>query len=65
MYLQKIEAGGGNAIVVKTDVTEREQGNNLAQKAKDEFGSIDILINNAGVMPLSFMKTCMLKSGSK
>ena len=37
-------------------MTEREQGNNLAQKAKDEFGSIDILINNAGLMPLSFMK---------
>lgn len=53
---EKIELKGGNALVVKTDVTQREQVNQLAQRTKDEFGSIDILINNAGLMPLSFMK---------
>ena len=53
---EKIESNGGKAIVVKTDVTERDQVDNMAQKAKDKFGSIDILINNAGLMPLSLMK---------
>lgn len=53
---EEIESNGGKAIVVKTDVTERDQVDNMAQKAKDKFGSIDILINNAGLMPLSLMK---------
>ena len=52
----EIESDGGNALVVKTDVTDRDQVNKLAEAAKDMFGSIDILINNAGLMPLSFME---------
>lgn len=51
-----IEADGGRAIVVQTDVTEKAQVQKLAQETLDAFGRIDILINNAGLMPLSFMK---------
>lgn len=51
-----IESGGGNAIVVKTDVVNRDKLENMAQEALKAFGKIDILINNAGLMPLSFMK---------
>ncbi|PEN12533.1 oxidoreductase [Longibacter salinarum] len=52
----EIEADGGEAIVVATDVTDREQVQALADATLAAFGSIDILINNAGVMPLSFIK---------
>jgi len=39
---------GGKAIALTTDVTSEEQMNALAQKAVDEFGKLDIWINNAG-----------------
>ncbi|GGD02801.1 SDR family oxidoreductase [Halopseudomonas salina] len=44
---------GGDAIYKVTDVTEREQMESLAQATKDAYGRIDVLINNAGLMPLS------------
>ncbi len=53
---ESIEVDGGTAIVVPTDVTDRAQVRALADATQDAFGSVDVLINNAGVMPLSFMK---------
>jgi NADP-dependent 3-hydroxy acid dehydrogenase YdfG len=52
----EIEASGGEALVVKTDVVVRKEVEKLAEKTIKRFGKIDILINNAGLMPLSFMK---------
>ena len=40
---------GGEAIFVKTDVTRQDQCNALAKAAADQFGSIDILVNNAAM----------------
>ena len=39
----------------QTDVTNIQDVNELAQFAIDNYGRIDVLINNAGVMPLSLM----------
>ncbi|MEX6014761.1 SDR family oxidoreductase [Mammaliicoccus sciuri] len=50
---QNIEVNGGRAIYKVTDVTSKEQLQELAQKALEEFGTIDVLINNAGIMPVS------------
>lgn len=50
---QRIETGGGRAIVVECDVTDEEQAHDLIRETKDEFGRVDILVNNAGVMLLS------------
>ena len=52
----EIEKSGGKAIAVQTDVAKRDEVENLANVALKEFGRIDILINNAGLMPLSFVK---------
>jgi NADP-dependent 3-hydroxy acid dehydrogenase YdfG len=52
---EKIESNGGQAIVVKTDVTKPEDFENVVSKTKEAFGGIDILVNNAGLMPLSFI----------
>ncbi|MDA3129085.1 SDR family oxidoreductase [Aliibacillus thermotolerans] len=46
----------GKAIIVKTDVTIKEAVDRLAEKTKEAFGSIDCLVNNAGVMLISYMK---------
>jgi NADP-dependent 3-hydroxy acid dehydrogenase YdfG len=58
--LEKLEAiakdiknDGGEVAVVKTDVTSREDVKNLIATAKKEFGKIDVLINNAGLMAIA------------
>lgn len=51
-----IKNDGGNAIVVEADVTNKNHWKNIVKETKDAFGSVDVLINNAGLMPLSFVK---------
>lgn len=48
-----IKEQGGEAIYQVTDVTDRAQVESLAKAAKEAFSRIDVLVNNAGVMPLS------------
>ena len=50
---QEITEGGAEAIAVTADVTDRDQVQALVDAAAEEFGRIDVLLNNAGVMPLS------------
>lgn len=52
---EEIQKNGGQAIYKVTDVTSYEQMEELAGYALKEFGKIDVLINNAGVMPHSFL----------
>lgn len=42
---------GGKAIAVTTDVTHREQVKDLVDAAVQAYGRVDVMINNAGVMP--------------
>ncbi|MDR4927761.1 SDR family oxidoreductase [Peribacillus simplex] len=52
--LQKeIQNNGGQAIYKVTDVSSHEQMEELAFYALEEYGKIDVIVNNAGVMPLS------------
>lgn len=51
-----LDGGGARAIVHPTDVTKRSDVEALAKATLDAFGRIDVLVNNAGLMPLSFMK---------
>lgn len=54
--LQKaIENEGGVAKYKVTDVTDLKQMDELAAFALDCFGKIDVIVNNAGLMPLSFL----------
>lgn len=50
----EIAAQGGEIEGVRADVTDRGSMRALATKAVDRFGSIDVMVNNAGVMPLAF-----------
>ena len=45
-----VERAGGQAIYLKTDVTKQDECDALAKAAADRFGTIDILINNAGTL---------------
>ena len=55
--IQSLAAGiteaGGKATAVVTDVTKRDDVRKLVDTAVQTYGRIDVLINNAGVMPLS------------
>jgi NADP-dependent 3-hydroxy acid dehydrogenase YdfG len=44
---------GGEALAVVTDVTEADQVRRLVDAAVDRFGRVDVMLNNAGLMPLS------------
>ena len=49
----EIREAGGEAIAVATDVSKRAELDKLATATIEAFGRIDVLVNNAGVMPLS------------
>ncbi|WP_042162492.1 SDR family oxidoreductase [Paenibacillus gorillae] len=51
--VNEIHAAGGEALSFQADVTSSEDMNNLAQFANQKYGKVDVLINNAGVMPVS------------
>mgnify|MGYP005844944167 FL=1 len=48
-----LKSEGAEVIWRATDVTDRKQVEALAAFAKETFGRIDVLINNAGLMPLA------------
>ena len=49
----EIEEAGGTAKYQVTDVSDRSRVTALAQATKEAYGQIDVLVNNAGLMPLS------------
>jgi len=45
----RIEAGGGMAVALQSDVSEPEASLKLVDATVERFGSLDILVNNAGI----------------
>ncbi|MDX1761210.1 MAG: SDR family oxidoreductase [Christiangramia sp.] len=50
------EQNAGKALVVAADVTKKDEVQNVVDKTKEKFGSVDGIVNNAGLMPLSYVK---------
>ncbi len=46
----EIRAGGGRAVGVSVDVTDRQRIDAMVRTALDEYGRIDVLVNNAGIV---------------
>ena len=57
---QRVKDAGGQAVPVTCDVVDRGQVARVVETARKEFGRIDILINNAGIMPLAPMAKCRM-----
>jgi NADP-dependent 3-hydroxy acid dehydrogenase YdfG len=49
----ELTGSGGKAIAIPTDVTHYEQVKKLVDAAVQAYGRIDVMINNAGLMPQS------------
>src|SRR3954470_14889886 len=49
---EEISSSGGKALAIPTDVGNQASAAALIETAKDELGSVDVLVNNAGVMLL-------------
>ena len=47
--VKRIEGTGGEALAVTTDVTREADVDNLFENALERFGTVDVLINNAGI----------------
>ncbi len=52
---KEIEAAGGRALAVPTDVTDQAAVQTLVDRTVEAFGTVDLLVNNAGAAP--FMST--------
>ncbi len=46
---EEVKALGRRSLAVRTDVTQKTDVDNMVQRVMDEFGAIDILVNDAGV----------------
>ena len=53
---KEIEQDNGNALVVTADVTSKSDWKTVIDQTHERFGKVDGLVNNAGLMPLSFIE---------
>src|SRR4051812_9603382 len=54
--VDRITASGGRAVGAQADVSSREAMDGLAKRVFDEFGRVDVLCNNAGVVLFSSLQ---------
>ena len=47
--VEQIKGAGGRALVVQADISKPEDVEGLVQKTVEEFGRLDVLVNNAGI----------------
>jgi NADP-dependent 3-hydroxy acid dehydrogenase YdfG len=52
----RIQSVGGQAAVVRMDVKRRSDVQGLVALACERFGQLDVLINNAGIGPISLLE---------
>ena len=50
IVVEEIRAAGGNAVANKDSVSDREGAKRIVETAVREYGTVDILINNAGIL---------------
>jgi NADP-dependent 3-hydroxy acid dehydrogenase YdfG len=63
--VEEIRVAGGIAEFQAVDVSSREEVKAFIHFAQDKFGRVDVIFNNAGVMPLSPMKALKVEEWDK
>ncbi|MBN8952277.1 MULTISPECIES: SDR family oxidoreductase [unclassified Rhizobium] len=51
----ELNAAGGAVLAHPLDVTDRQSFDAFVNAAREKWGRVDVIVNNAGVMPLSLM----------
>jgi Short-chain alcohol dehydrogenase of unknown specificity len=51
--VKRISAAGGKAVSFAVDVTKRAEVEAFVRSAVDSFGRIDVIVNDAGIMPIA------------
>ena len=59
--VDQIEAAGGEAVFRVTDVTKRSDVEALVRLACQRFGRLDVIVNNAGIGPISRFDTLLVE----
>ena len=50
VVVEEIRAAGGQAVANKSSVSDREGAKSIVETAVKEFGTVDIVVNNAGIL---------------
>ena len=53
--VKQIDSKGGKALAIKANVGNKEDVDRLFQETLKAFGQVDVVVNNAGIMPLSLI----------
>jgi meso-butanediol dehydrogenase / (S,S)-butanediol dehydrogenase / diacetyl reductase len=53
----QIQGAGGDCLAVTADVSKRDDVQNALRSATEKFGRVDILFNNAGIVPAGKVET--------
>jgi NAD(P)-dependent dehydrogenase (short-subunit alcohol dehydrogenase family) len=54
---KQLTANGGEVLTVEADMTMREEAEAAVARAKNTFGSLDVLVNNAGTIAVGPLET--------
>ena len=55
----EIEAAGGKALAIRTDVSDETSVQTMVERSLREFSRLDVLVNNAGIFPVSSVEEMM------
>ena len=55
--VQDIRAEGGRAVFLQADLRDEAGARSLAKRAREELGTVDVLVNNAGIFPFGPTET--------
>ena len=47
--VQQIKSGGGKALAIHADISKPEDVKNMVEQTVEEFGRLDVMVNNAGM----------------